>query len=107
MKIAQVTPYDMSQPGGVSEHIGHLHEEFNRLGHEVTVLAPRSKKGGLEVGQNFYGVGRTVSIPGNGSKVRLTLPSPGSRVNPSLNAERGRFRAAKVHALLSSLRYLA
>lgn len=73
MKIAQVTPYDISQPGGVSEHIGHLREEFTRLGHDVVVLAPRSKQGGLEVGEKFYGVGRTVSIPGNGSKVRLTF----------------------------------
>jgi phosphatidylinositol alpha-mannosyltransferase len=27
----------------------------------------------LEVGDRFYGIGRTVSIPGNGSKVRLTF----------------------------------
>ena len=49
VKIAQVTPYDYSQPGGVSEHIVHLREEFVRQGHEVVVLAPRAQKGGLEV----------------------------------------------------------
>ena len=73
MKIAQVTPYDFSHPGGVSEHIGHLREEFIKQGHQVVVLAPRSQKGGLEIGDGFYGIGRTVSIPGNGSKVRLTF----------------------------------
>lgn len=73
MKIAQVTPYDFAHPGGVSEHIGHLREEFTKLGHQVVVFAPRSQRAGLEVGDGFYGVGRTVSIPGNGSKVRLTF----------------------------------
>lgn len=73
MKIAQVSPYDYFHPGGVSEHIGHLRTEFIRLGHEVTVLAPRSQKGGLEIGDGFYGIGRTVVIPGNGSRVRLTF----------------------------------
>lgn len=73
MKIAQVTPYDYSHPGGVSEHIDHLRAEFVRQGHEVVVLAPRAQKGGLEVGDGFYGIGRTVGIPGNGSKVRLTF----------------------------------
>lgn len=73
MKIAQVTPYDFSHPGGVSEHIGHLRDEFTRQGHEVVVMAPKAHKGGLEIGDGFYGIGRTVGIPGNGSKVRLTF----------------------------------
>ena len=73
MKIAQVTPYDFAHPGGVAEHIQHLKSELNRLGHQVTIIAPRSTKGGLEVGTDFYGVGRTVAIPGNKSRVRLTF----------------------------------
>ena len=73
MKIAQVTPYDFAHPGGVAEHIQHLKAELNCLGDEVVIIAPRSEKGGLEVGQDFYGVGRTVAIPGNKSRVRLTF----------------------------------
>ncbi len=73
MKIAQVTPYDFNHPGGVAEHIGHLRTEFTRLGHEVVVIAPRSTKGGIQTEKGFYGIGRTVAIPGNGSKVRLTF----------------------------------
>ena len=73
MKIAQVTPYDFLHPGGVAEHIAHLRTELMALGHEVTVLSPRSKKGGLEIGEGHYGIGRTVGIPGNGSRVRLTF----------------------------------
>jgi phosphatidylinositol alpha-mannosyltransferase len=73
VKIAQVTPYDFAHPGGVAEHIQHLKSELNSLGHDVKIIAPRSQSGGLEVGQDFYGVGRTVAIPGNKSKVRLTF----------------------------------
>jgi phosphatidylinositol alpha-mannosyltransferase len=73
VKIAQVTPYDFHHPGGVSRHIAHLRAEFERMGHEVVVLAPRSSKGGLEIADGFYGIGRTFTIPGNGSRVRLTF----------------------------------
>ena len=73
MKIALVSPYDVSHPGGVSEHIMHLRTEFIGVGHDVTVIAPRGNTGGLEVGDGFYGIGRTVTIPGNGSMVRLTF----------------------------------
>ncbi|MGH2617824.1 MAG: glycosyltransferase family 4 protein [Thermomicrobiales bacterium] len=73
MKIALVSPYDTAHPGGVFEHIGHLRGEFVRHGHDVTVLAPRGRKGGLEVRDGFYGVGRTVPIPANGSTVRVTF----------------------------------
>ncbi|MCA9859990.1 MAG: glycosyltransferase family 4 protein [Thermomicrobiales bacterium] len=71
MKIAQVTPYDMSHPGGVAQHIENLKREFERLGHEVVVLAPKARQGGVEINEGFYGVGRTIPIPANGSKARL------------------------------------
>lgn len=74
MKIALVSPYSMDKPGGVAEHVAQLREEFLRLGHEVKVMAPRgSREGGLEVTPEGYGIGRTISIPGNGSKMRLTF----------------------------------
>lgn len=73
MKIALVSPYDTAHPGGVFEHIGHLRSEFQELGHDVTVIAPRGRKGGLEVRDGFYGIGRTVPIPANGSMVRVTF----------------------------------
>jgi len=73
VKIALVSPYDIAHPGGVPEHIAHLRQEFRALGHDVTVMAPRARRGGLEVAPGFYGIGRTVAIPGNGSTVRLTF----------------------------------
>jgi phosphatidylinositol alpha-mannosyltransferase len=73
MKIALISPYDPAHPGGVFEHIGYLRGEFLRHGHNVTILAPRGRKGGLEVRDGFYGIGRTVPIPANGSMVRVTF----------------------------------
>ncbi|MFT4040033.1 MAG: glycosyltransferase family 4 protein [Thermomicrobiales bacterium] len=73
MKVALVSPYDPAHPGGVYEHINHLQGEFTRRGHDVTILAPRGRKGGLEAREGFYGVGRTVPIPANGSMVRVTF----------------------------------
>lgn len=73
MKIALVSPYDVAAPGGVSDHIAHLRAEFAALGHDVTVLAPRARKGGLEIGDGFYGIGRPIAIPSNGSTARLTF----------------------------------
>jgi phosphatidylinositol alpha-mannosyltransferase len=73
MKIALISPYDPAHPGGVFEHIEYLRREFLQRGHQVTVLAPRGRRGGLEVREGFYGIGRTVPIPANGSMVRVTF----------------------------------
>ena len=73
VKIGLISPYDPGHPGGVYEHINHLRAEFVRGGHDVTVLAPRGRKGGLEARDGFYGIGRTVPIPANGSMVRVTF----------------------------------
>jgi len=43
VKIAIVSPFDFSAPGGVTEHISRLREEFMRSGHKVKIIAPSSK----------------------------------------------------------------
>lgn len=73
LKIALVTPYSLQQPGGVSEHVSHLRQEFDALGHDVTLFAPRGKRGGMEASPGFYGVGRTVTIPAGGARANLTF----------------------------------
>jgi len=73
VKIALVSPYSMQQAGGVAEHVRHLRDEFVRNGHDVTVMAPRGNQGGLVVEDGYYGIGRTITIPGNGSRMRLTF----------------------------------
>ena len=63
----------MAQAGGVPEHVSHLRDQFHRLGHSVTVMSPRGPRGGMEVSDGYYGIGRTITIPGNGSRMRLTF----------------------------------
>jgi len=76
MKIALVSPYDYPFPGGVTEHIAHLDKEFERLGHEVRILAPSSQDEG-ELDEHVIKVsGSVVRIPFGGSIARLTIAPP-------------------------------
>jgi phosphatidyl-myo-inositol alpha-mannosyltransferase len=88
MKIALVSPYDYPYPGGVTEHINHLDENFRQLGHEVKILAPSSTQDSIFDGDRVYKVGSVVSIPANGSVARIALsPRLTWRVKNILAAE--------------------
>lgn len=72
MKIALVSPYDFSYPGGVARHITSLYNHFTRLGHEVKVIAPAS--GAIkEFGDNFIRIGRPFPIPASDSVIRVSI----------------------------------
>jgi phosphatidylinositol alpha-mannosyltransferase len=72
MKIALMSPYDFAYPGGVTSHVAHLAEEFVRLGHRVTVMAPASQKVEPQPGINFVQMGRPIPVPTNGSVARIS-----------------------------------
>ena len=71
MRIGLVSPYDWSHPGGVSEHIRHLGDQLRRLGHDVEVLAPSSRKDVDD--PHFHRIGGVVAVPVNDSVARITL----------------------------------
>ena len=74
MKIALVSPYDYPYPGGVTEHIAHLEQQFTLQGHEVKIIAPSSSSDNQILARgNVIKVGSVVSIPANGSMARITL----------------------------------
>jgi phosphatidyl-myo-inositol alpha-mannosyltransferase len=76
MKLALVSPYDFAYPGGVTEHVSHLAEQFRARGHEVHIIAPSSDdeaEPSLSVDAHVHRIGRVVSIPANGSVARITL----------------------------------
>ncbi len=73
MKIALVSPYDYPYPGGVTNHISHLNEEFTRLGHAVTILAPSSLAERQVLTPHLVKMGSVVRVPANGSEARITL----------------------------------
>ena len=73
MKIAQVSPYDFTWPGGVTEHILHLSHQFIEMGHQVKILAPYSPARASGLDPNVVPIGRSVPIPAGGSLARISL----------------------------------
>jgi len=81
MKIALVTPYSWSIPGGVNNHIKSLAQQLRLKGHEVRILAPSD--GPVEPG--VISVGGTLRVPFNGSVARLAFgPRVSGRVRIAL-----------------------
>src|ERR1051326_1996124 len=76
MKLALVSPYDFAYPGGVTEHVSHLAEQFLARGHEVHIVAPSSGGETEPIASGaapVHRIGRVVSVPANGSVARITL----------------------------------
>jgi phosphatidylinositol alpha-mannosyltransferase len=71
MKIALVSPYDWSVPGGVNNHCHHLRNELIAAGHDVRICEPASKRVDdpdvIQIGK------RPVSLPVSGSVARISL----------------------------------
>src|SRR6266513_2203415 len=76
MKLALVSPYDFAYPGGVTEHVANLAEQFLASDHQVHIIAPSSddETEPTAIGDALvHRIGRVVSIPANGSVARITL----------------------------------
>lgn len=76
MKLALVSPYDFAYPGGVTEHVANLAEQFIARGHDVHIVAPSSDdetEPVVSVAAPIHRIGRVMSIPANGSVARITL----------------------------------
>ncbi len=85
MRIALVSPYSWTYPGGVTRHIEALSAELSAQGHEPDILAPFDPDDALsrrlhrgarpqrrEPPENFVALGRTIGIPANGAVSNLT-----------------------------------
>ena len=89
MRIAIVCPYAWDRFGGVQTHVRAQAAALRTRGHEVTVIAPRtwSKRGPGDLGmaEEVVGIGRTVSIPANGSRAPIAFgPAAAVRVRRAL-----------------------
>lgn len=86
MRIALVSPYSWTYPGGVTRHIEALAEELLATGHEVRVLAPVDPDDALSarlhrgarpqaraLPEYLAPLGRTVGLPFNGAVSTLAL----------------------------------
>ncbi|MFL5819380.1 MAG: flippase-like domain-containing protein [Solirubrobacteraceae bacterium] len=85
-RIALVSPYSWTYPGGVTRHIEALARRFLALGHEVRVLAPTDPDDRLSrwlhrgaapeprsLPDYVVPLGRTVGLPANGAVSNLSL----------------------------------
>jgi phosphatidylinositol alpha-mannosyltransferase len=73
LKIAMVSPYDFTWPGGVTIHVSQLARELCRSGHEVQVLAPHSPSRECQDSDLLVPMGRSVPLPSGGSIARVSL----------------------------------
>jgi len=80
MRIALVSPYSWTYPGGVTRHIEALATQYESSGHDVRVLSPvdpddrfaaRMHRGARpaspELPEYLIGLGRTLGFPSNGA----------------------------------------
>src|SRR5829696_9236532 len=93
MRVALVSPYSWTYPGGVTRHIEALAERFIAAGHHVRVLAPYDPDDRLAALAHrgaspaprpapdyLVSLGRTVGIPANGAVSNLSVTPYGSAV---------------------------
>ena len=98
MRVGLVCPYDWSTPGGVRTHVNDLAIALQRLGHEVSVLAPCADES--ELPDYVVSAGGAVSLSYNGSKAKVAFgPATVRRVRRWLRT--GNFDVLHVHEPLS------
>jgi phosphatidylinositol alpha-mannosyltransferase len=86
VRIALVSPYSYTYPGGVGRHVEALAQELLREGHDVRLLAPYDPDDKLALASHrgarpdarpapdyLIPLGRTVGLPSNGSVSNLAL----------------------------------
>jgi phosphatidyl-myo-inositol alpha-mannosyltransferase len=86
MRIALVSPYSWSYPGGVTRHIDALADQFIEDGHHVRVLAPfdppdrmsavlhrGARPQVVELPDHVISLGRTVGFKANGAVSNLSI----------------------------------
>ncbi|HTR89798.1 MAG TPA: glycosyltransferase, partial [Solirubrobacteraceae bacterium] len=85
MRVALVSPYSWTYPGGVTRHIEALGSELREQGHDARILAPydpddarsrRLHRGARpqqrETPEGFVSLGRTFGLPANGAVSNIT-----------------------------------
>jgi phosphatidylinositol alpha-mannosyltransferase len=86
MRIALVSPYSWTYPGGVTRHIEALAEQFLEQGHHVRVLAPfdppdrraavlhrGARPQPVEAPEYLVSLGRTIGFKANGAVSNLSI----------------------------------
>jgi phosphatidyl-myo-inositol alpha-mannosyltransferase len=109
MRIALVSPYSWTYPGGVTRHIEALAQEYIRQGHDVRVLAPYdppdltssivhrgARPQRLAAPDYLVSLGRTVGFKANGAVSNLSI-GPGGIYKLSKELRTGNYDVAHIH----------
>jgi phosphatidylinositol alpha-mannosyltransferase len=98
LRIAQVCPYDIDRPGGVQAHIRDTSAALQRLGHEVTIIAPKAASPAQADGLDIRRIGRAakVRISGTGFEFTLATGTEGRRLKDLM---RGGFDVVHYHTV--------
>jgi phosphatidylinositol alpha-mannosyltransferase len=109
VRIAILSPYSWTYPGGVTRHIDALASELRSSGHDTRILAPFDPDDALsrrlhhgarpqpcEVPEGFVSLGRTVGIQANGA-VSNTALTPSSVLALREELRGGDFDVLHIH----------
>jgi phosphatidylinositol alpha-mannosyltransferase len=109
VRIALLSPYSWTYPGGVTRHIEALAAELGEIGHEARILAPfdpddalsRRLHRGARPQQRAHpeglvSLGRTIGLPANGAVSNVSL-SPNALHTLRLELRRGGYDVAHIH----------
>jgi phosphatidylinositol alpha-mannosyltransferase len=109
MRIALLSPYSWTYPGGVTRHIEALAERFVEEGHHVRVLAPFDPPGSfssalhrgatpqsVEAPDYLVSLGRTIGFKANGAVSNLSI-TPYGVATMQRELRSGRFDVVHVH----------
>ena len=95
MRVALVSPYSWTHPGGVTRHIEALSAELLAAGHHVRILAPYDGDP-ADAPDELISLGRTIGLPFNGAVSNLAL-TPFSAATLRRELRTGAFDVVHVH----------
>jgi phosphatidyl-myo-inositol alpha-mannosyltransferase len=109
VRIALLSPYSWTYPGGVTRHIEALARELARSGHEARILAPYDPDDSLTrrlhrsarphrhpTPEGFISLGRTVGIPANGAVSNMAV-TPSSLLTMRRELREGGYDVVHIH----------
>ncbi len=115
MRIALVSPYSWTYPGGVTRHIEALAEQYLAQGHEVRVLTPYdpadtpaavmhrgARPQPVALPDYAVSLGRTVGFKANGAVSNLSI-SPGGLAKLRRELATGGYDVAHIHEPVAPL----
>jgi phosphatidylinositol alpha-mannosyltransferase len=115
MRIALVSPYSWTYPGGVTRHIEALAKQFLSMGHQVRVLAPvdppdtvatvlhrGARPQEMPVPDYVFSLGRTVGFKANGAVSNLSI-TPHGAVRLQRELRGGGYDVVHVHEPVAPL----